>query len=145
MPLISGGTLFSNGYFDVYLLGGGIPIVGSFTSVTGLGMEFTYETYCEGGSNYPRYFFKQAAPRRLVLEQGTVSTVDSISIITGMVNMGISVPLFGTITLRNNFGDDMRVWNIAGAHLVKYDGPPLNSNQPNIAVNRLELMYNGCT
>jgi len=145
MSLISGGTLLSGAYFDVYLLGCGVPVVGSFVSVSGLGMEFEYETYCEGGSSYPRYFFKQAVPRRLVLEQGTVTTGDSISIITDMVNSGMSVPLAGTITLRDSFGDNKRMWNIVGAHLVRYEGPPMNSNQASLAVSRMELMYNGCS
>ena len=62
-----------------------------------------------------------------------------------MVNLGMSVPLAGTVMLRDSFGSVMRVWNIAGAHLVRYVGPRLDSNQPSLAVSRIELMYNGCS
>ncbi|MCD8335245.1 MAG: phage tail protein [Clostridiales bacterium] len=108
-------------------------------------MEFEYEVYCEGGSSYPRYFFKNAKPQTLVLEQGTVTSVDSVSVLINLVNLGVSVPLEGTIMLRDSFGNTMRVWTICGAHLVKYVGPSLNSNQPELAVSRIELMYNGCS
>ncbi len=139
MPLLSGA------YFEVDLSGGGVSLGGSFLSVSGLDMEFEYEIYCEGGSSYPRYFFKNAKPQTLVLEQGTVTSADSVAELIDMVNLGASVPLEGTVTLRDSFGNAKRVWNICGAHLVKYVGPSLNSNQPTLAVSRIELMYNGCS
>ncbi|MCC8157038.1 MAG: phage tail protein [Oscillospiraceae bacterium] len=138
-------SLLSGAYFDVYLFGNGISLGGNFLSVSGLDMEFDYEVYCEGGSSYPRYFFKNAKPQTLVLEQGTVTSVDSVAILINMVNLGISVPLAGTIMLRDSFGNVKRVWTVAGAHMVKYVGPSLNSNQPNLAVSRIELMHNGCS
>lgn len=138
-------SLLSGAFFDVYLVGVGAVLMGNFVSVSGLDMEFEYETYCEGGSSYPRYFFKQAKPQMLVLEQGTVTSIDSVSLLVDMVNLGMSVPLAGTVILRDSFGSPMRVWNIAGAHLVRYVGPRLDSNQPSLAVSRIELMYNGCS
>ncbi|MGI6192778.1 MAG: phage tail protein [Christensenellales bacterium] len=138
-------SLLSGAYFDVYLAGVGALLMGNFVSVSGLDMEFEYETYCEGGSSYPRFFFKQAKPQMLVLEQGTVTSVDSVSLLVNMVNLGMSIPLAGTVILRDSFGAIMRVWNIAGAHLVRYVGPRLDSNQPSLAVSRIELMYNGCS
>ena len=138
-------SLLSGAYFEVYLAGVGVLLMGNFVSVSGLGMEFEYETYCEGGSAYPRFFYKQAVPQRLVLEQGVITDVDAVSLLANMVNTGMSVPLAGTIILRDSFGESQRVWNIVGAHLVKYVGPPLDSNQPNLAVSRIELMYNGCS
>ncbi|MCD8145864.1 MAG: phage tail protein [Clostridiales bacterium] len=136
-------SLLSGAYFEVDLSGSGVSLGGSFLSVSGLDMEFEYEVYCEGGSSYPRYFFKNAKPQTLVLEQGTVTDADSVSELIYMVNLGISVPLEGTILLRDSFGNTMRVWHICDAHLVKYAGPSLNSNQPELAVSRIELMYNG--
>lgn len=138
-------ALLSGAYFDVYLVGVGALLMGNFVSVTGLDMEFEYETYCEGGSSYPRFFFKQAKPQTLVLEQGTVTSVDSVSLLVDMVNLGMSIPLAGTVILRDSFGGIMRLWNVAGAHLVRYVGPRLDSNQPSLAVSRIELMYNGCS
>ena len=61
-----------------------------------------------------------------------------------MVNQGMSIPLAGTIILRDSFGTPQRTWTIVGAHLQKYVGPQLNSNQARAAVSRIELIHNGC-
>lgn len=135
----------SGAYFDVALGGNPLGMSGRFTSVSGLGMQFDYEIVQEGGSMYPRYFFKNAVPQTLVLEQGTVTTVDTFSLWVALVNSGISLPLGGVITLNNHQGIPMRIWTIAGAHIVRYVGPSLDSNQVQLAVNRIELLYGGCT
>ena len=134
----------SGAYFDVLLVGVGALLAGGFTSVSGLGMEAGYEVYTEGGSNYPRFFFKNTKPQRLVLEQGVITTIDSVSLLMGMVNQGMSIPLAGGIVLMDSFGVPQREWTVVGAHLVKYEGPRLNSNQASVAVNRIELIHNGC-
>ena len=138
-------SFLSGAYFEVYLAGPGGVLAGHFLGVSGLDMEFEYEVYCEGGSSYPRFFYKNAKPQMLVLEQGTMTLVDSASTLANAVNLGSSMPMAGTIMLKDSFGDTQRVWNIAGAHLVRYVGPKLDSNQPNLAVSRIELMYNGCS
>ena len=134
----------SGAYFDVMLIGTGAVLAGGFLSVSGLDMEVDYEVYTEGGSNYPRFFFKNTKPQTLVLEQGVVTTVDSVSLLMAMVNQGMSIPLAGTITLRDSFGESQRTWSVVGAHLQKYVGPELNSNQASAAVSRIELIHNGC-
>ena len=134
----------SGAYFDVLLIGTGAVLAGGFSSVSGLDMEVDYEVYTEGGSSYPRYFFKNVRPQRLVLEQGVVTTVDSVSLLMAMVNQGMSIPLAVTIILRVSFGTPQREWTIVGAHLQKYVGPQLNSNQASVAVSRIELIHNGC-
>lgn len=134
----------SGAYFDVFLVGVGAVLAGGFLSVSGLDMEADYEVYTEGGSNYPRFFFKNVVPQHLVLEKGVITTVDSMSLLMGMVNQGMSIPLAGTIILRDSFGTPQREWTIVGAHLQKYVGPQLNSNQASQAVSRVELIYDGC-
>ena len=131
-------------YFEVALLGVGAVLTGKFTSVSGLDMEVEYEIYNEGGLNYPRFFFKQNKPQVLVLEQGVVTSVDSVSLLMQMCNLGMSIPLAGTVILKDSFGESQRVWNIVGAYLQKYVGPQLNSNQASVAVSRIELIHNGC-
>ena len=134
----------SGSYFEVALIGPGAAITGRFTSVSGLDMEIEYEVYNEGGLNYPRFFFKENKPQVLVLEQGVVTTVDSVSILMAMCASGMSIPLAGTVILMDSFGTPQRTWTIVGAHLQKYVGPNLNSNEPALAVSRIELIYNGC-
>ena len=138
------GVALSGAYFDVMLIGTGAVLAGGFLSVSGLDMEVDYEVYTEGGSNYPRFFFKNTKPQTLVLEQGVVTTVDSVSLLMAMVNQGMSIPLAGTIILRDSFGEPQRTWSVVGAHLQKYVGPSLDSNQAALAVSRIELIYNGC-
>ena len=134
----------SGSYFEVVLAGPGAVLEGRFTAVSGLNMEIEYEVYNEGGLNYPRFFFKENKPQVLVLEQGIVTTVDSVSLLMAMCATGMSVPLAGTVILNDSFGKAQRTWTIVGAYLQKYIGPDLNSNQPALAVSRIELIYNGC-
>ena len=134
----------SGSYFEVALAGPGAVIAGRFTAVSGLNMEVEYEVYNEGGLNYPRFFFKENRPQTLVLEQGVVTSVDSVSILMAMCASGMAIPLAGTVILMDSFGVPQRTWTIVGAYLQKYVGPELNSNQPALAVSRIELIYNGC-
>lgn len=135
----------SGSYFEVVLVGPGAFLNGKFTAVSGLGMEVEYEIYNEGGLNYPRFFFKQTKPQTLVLERGVITSVDSTALLMDMCNLGMSIPLAGTIILRDSFGSSKRVWNVVGAYLQKYSGPELNSNSPALAVSRIELIHNGCS
>ena len=134
----------SGSFFQVALIGPGAAIMGRFTAVSGLNMEIEYEVYNEGGLNYPRFFFKESKPQVLVLEQGVVTTLDSVSLLMAMTSSGMSIPLAGTVILMDSFGMPQRTWTIVGAYLRKYVGPDLNSNQPALAVSRIELIYNGC-
>ncbi len=134
----------SNGYFDVLLLGMGGMIKGQFTSVSGLGMEIEYEIYNEGGANYPRYFFKGNKPQKLVLEQGVLTDFDNAAMIMGLTAVGIDTALAGGVVLYDSFGIPQREWSIVGAHITKYEGPDLDANKPKLAVNRIELLHNGC-
>ena len=131
-------------YFEVVFGGIGPGMSGQFTSVSGLTMEYEYETYLEGGSNYPRQFFKNAVPQKLILEQGTVTTVDSFAEWMHMVNLGITAVLNGVVLLKDHTGAVKRQWTVMGAFLVKYVGPELNSLKSELAVSRIELLHNGC-
>ena len=137
-------AMLAGTHFQVALAGPGAVLAGGFTSVSGLGMEADYEVYSEGGSSYPRYFFKNIKPRRLVLGQGIVTSVDGMSALMMMVNLGMSIPMTGAVILQDSFGAPVREWTVTGAHLIRYEGPQLNSNQVELAVNRIEFMYNGC-
>lgn len=139
-------------YFDVSLtatageiankLGAGLS--GRFLSVSGLNMEMEYETYQEGGSNYTNFFLKSPKPQALVLEQGVLADAAKISAVMEACISGILVPLSGDVTLKDTFGEPQRSWQIQDAYLQKYIGPELNGNHPAVAVQRIELLYNGC-
>ena len=133
-----------NVFFHAVFDNGIVGMSGLFTSVSGLGMEFEYESYTEGGSNYPRQFFKNAVPQTLVLEQGTVTTADTFALWIAKINSGIAAPLNGKITLRDHTGKEQRSWEVLGAYPVKYIGPSLNAMKSGLAVSRIEFLHNGC-
>ena len=137
----------SGSYFDVTIIG--IPTgpvlgtTGRFTRVSGLGASFEYEYYNEGGSNYHRAFFKQVKQQTLVLEQGTVTNFDQISMAMNVINLGTEVSFTIIVILYDYAGNAVREWTIMGAHLTKYEGPSMDSNQSELAVSRMEFIYNG--
>ena len=137
----------SGSYFDVTIIGVPVgPVLGTsgrFTRVSGLGGEFQYDYYNEGGSNYNRAFFKQVSPSTLVLEQGTVTDFDHISLAMNLINLGTEVTFTIIVLLRDHTGSTVREWTIMGAHLTKYEGPAMDSNQSQLAVSRIEFVYNG--
>jgi len=117
---------------------------GRFTRVSGIGAEFDYETYNEGGTNYPRLFFKSIKTQTLVLEQGTVSVgCDAFCLWMNLINLGQELTFEIFIELMSNTGKALRSWTIAGAHLLKYEGPTLDANRSELAVSRIEFLYNG--
>ena len=131
-------------YFDVTFGSFITGLSGQFVSVSGLGIEFDYDVYLEGGSNYPRYFFKSVVPQTLVFEQGTVTTTDAFSSWIAMVNSGMNLTLSGIVTLKDHTGEKKRSWTVQNAFPIKYVGPSLNSLTSELAVSRIELRHNGC-
>lgn len=137
-------AIMSGAYFDVFLAGLPGVLVGNFMHVEGLGMELDYEVFEEGGANYPRYFLKGTKPMQLVLSRGVITGIDFASTILMATHNGSDTPLNGTIILRDAYGGNQREWTVVGAHLVKYVGPALDSNQPSLAVSQIVLIHNGC-
>ncbi len=141
----------SGAYFEVSfgVIGGIVGALsglsGRFTSVSGLGMEVSYQTYYEGGSMAPTFLLDKGVPQKLVLEQGTVTDTDTFAMWMKLVNSGMSISMDGEITLKDAAGRKVRSWSINSAVLVSYSGPVLNSNSPSLAVSRIEFMYGGCT
>jgi phage tail-like protein len=136
----------SGAYFEAIfpVVGAGAGMTGKFLSVSGLGMEFEYETYSEGGRNYPRRFFKGVVPQTLVLEQGTVTTFDAFNLWVNLINLGQTMTIDGIILLKDHTGKTRREWTVIGGMVSKYIGPSLNSLRSQLAVTRIELIHNGC-
>jgi len=137
----------SGSYFEVLIIG--VPVgpflgtSGKFTRISGLGVEFEYEYYNEGGNNFQRAFFKQAKQQTLVMEQGTVTDFDQLSLAVNLINLGTDVSFTIEVMLKDYTGKVARTWTIVGARLTKYEGPSLDSNQSELAVSRIEFQYSG--
>lgn len=117
----------SGSYFYVNLMArdadnNAIELTGRFTSVSGLGMEVEYEVYTEGGSEFPRYFYKETKPQTLVLEQGVVTQADNVAKLMEGCIQGQMIPLTGTIELRDSFNQP--------AVLGHYPGVPAALHRP---------------
>jgi len=134
----------TNSYFKVSIGDNIIGMSGEFTMVSGLSVQYEYETYNEGGSNFPRRFFKNVVPQNLVLTQGTVTDVDRFSAWFAEINAGIMRRFSGIIELRDHTATVVRTWVITEAIPVRYDGPSLDSMQTQLAVSRIEFSHNGC-
>ena len=139
-------AIISNAFFEVhFMVSAAVGLEGRFAKVSGLGINFEYEQYYEGGSMYPRFMFKQAKPQTLVLEQGIVTHMgDLFAWWAQSLNYGTFVPAAqGIILLKDALGNTHREWTITGAYLTKYEGPTLDANNPALAVSRIELIYGG--
>ena len=139
-------TILTNAFFEVHFLVSAVTgMEGRFAKVSGLGINFDYEQYYEGGSMYPRMMFNSAKPQTLVLEQGVVTHMgDLFSWWSQSLNLGMFVPAAqGIIKLKDTKGNTHREWTITGAYLTKYEGPTLDANGPAIAVSRIEMIYGG--
>ena len=141
-----GSKAIGNNYFDVTILFPGQgTICGKFTHIDGLGIDFEYEHYYEGGSLYPRFMYDRAKVQTLTLRQGILTTwFDFFAQWAETINVGMVVPAAnGWIMLKNEKGESQRRWDIWGAYLVKYSGPVLDANETTIAVNEIQLVYGG--
>ena len=144
MPLKS--EVLANCYFDVdFLVSGVTGFAGKFARISGLGIDFDYEKYYEGGSMYPRFLFNHSNPQKLVMEQGVITHPgDLFSYWAMAMNLGSFIPAAtGIITLKDITGKPMRKWVIAGAYISRYSGVDLDSNSPKLAVNTIEMWYGG--
>ena len=133
-------------YFKLTLSANGDKaLTGSFEKVSGLGMQFEYESYLEGGANVPIQFIKNTVEQRLILEYGTLTDGDVLTEWMKHISSGITIKLTGSVSLCDNNGNAVRVWLINNAYPVRYIGPELDSNTTAPAVSRLELIYGGCS
>jgi len=120
--------------------------VGGFSEVSGLQVEIQVEEYQEGGMNESIHKFAGPAryPSNLVLKRGLVdSTVLwewQQEIVAGKITRRN-----GSIILTNSAGEEKWRWNFKDAYPVKWSGPDLRGNTPEVALETLELVHLGLT
>jgi len=120
-----------------------------FQDVSGLSFEIETETLREGGENR----FEHKLPKRvkypnLVLKRGLITN----KILTDWINSAKDgffwaspVPFFQPadilITLMDEAGEAVAVWNVVQAYPVKWAMSDLNANGNNVVVETIELAY----
>jgi phage tail-like protein len=113
-----------------------------FQSVSGLSVEYDYESYKEGGENR----FEHKLPVRtkyadLVLKRGMLVDSAVITWFLDAFNNRIFKPATITVNLMNEKGEPLRSWNVVGAIPKKWLVSDFNSSENGIVIETMELSY----
>jgi len=113
-----------------------------FQSVSGLSVEYDYESYKEGGENR----FEHKLPVRtkyadLVLKRGMLVDSSVIKWFLDAFNNRIFKPATITVNLMNEKSEPLRSWNVVDAIPKKWLVSDLNATENGIVVETMELAY----
>lgn len=132
-------------YYKVeFLLGGGpLPTDDArFQTVSGLSVEYDYESFKEGGENR----FEHKLPIRtkyadLVLKRGMLMGSQVLDWFTSAFRDRQFSPSDINVTLMNEKGDPLRTWNVAHAIPKKWLVSDFNANENSLVIETMELTY----
>ncbi len=113
-----------------------------FQSVSGLSVEYDYESYKEGGENR----FEHKLPVRtkyadLVLKRGMLVDSSVIKWFLDAFNNRIFKPATITVNLMNEKSEPLKSWNVVDAIPKKWLVSDLNATENGIVVETMELAY----
>lgn len=122
--------------------------VATFLECSGLKNACTVFEFEEGGLNHRSNKFPgQSKWENLVLRYATSSSLYMAkwrdSWLLGEFDKRTKYS--GAITLKNNFGDAIQIYEFTNAWPVSWEGPSLNSGGSELAVETLELAHDGLT
>jgi phage tail-like protein len=110
--------------------------------VSGLSVEYDYETIKEGGEN--RFEHKLPVRTRygdMVLKRGMLTDSGVITWFLAAFRDRQFEPADMNIVLMNEAGEPLRTWKIAGAIPKKWLVSDLNSGENAVVIETLELTY----
>ncbi|MEE9905194.1 phage tail protein [Chlorobium sp.] len=113
-----------------------------FQSVSGLSVEYDYESYKEGGEN--RFEHKLPVRTRysdLVLKRGMLTDSDVIRWVLDAFRNRVFKPATVTVTLMNEISEPLRTWNVANAIPKKWLVSDFNATENSIVIETMELTY----
>jgi len=113
-----------------------------FQSVSGLSVEYEAEEFKEGGEN--RFTHKLPVRTKytdLVLKRGLLINSDIINWCTSALENMIFSPSDILITLLNEKGEALKIWNIVHAWPKKWTISDFNSSDNSVVIETLELSY----
>ena len=113
-----------------------------FQSVSGLSVEYDFESYKEGGENR----FEHKLPVRtkyadLVLKRGMLLDSSVVKWFLDAFNNRIFKPATITVNLMNEKSEPLRSWNVVDAIPKKWLVSDLNATENGIVVETMELAY----
>jgi len=113
-----------------------------FQTVSGLSVEYDYESYKEGGENR----FEHKLPVRtkyadMVLKRGMLTDSEVIKWFLAAFRDRDFRPADVSVILMSEKGDPLRAWNVAHAIPKKWLVSDFNANESSIVVETMELTY----
>jgi phage tail-like protein len=113
-----------------------------FQSVSGLSVEYDYESFKEGGENR----FEHKLPVRtkyadMVLKRGMLTDSKVLSWFLDAFRDRIFSPADINVILMNEKGEPLRTWKVAHAIPKKWLVSDLNANESSVVIETLELTY----
>jgi phage tail-like protein len=113
-----------------------------FQTVSGLSVEYDYESFKEGGENR----FEHKLPVRtkyadMVLKRGMLTGSEVLNWFIDAFRDRRFKAADINVILMNEKGDPLRVWNVANAIPKKWVVSDFNSNESSVVIETLELTY----
>ena len=108
-----------------------------FVSCSGLQGSREVLEYREGGSDTVEFFENGPGSGRLVLERGLTGDSELWSWYES------ALPRSGAVVLLDEDGNESMRWSFRGALAVAWEGPPLDARNPEIALEKIEIAYEG--
>ena len=132
-------------YYKVeFLLGGGPAPTDDarFQTVSGLSVEYDYESFKEGGENR----FEHKLPIRtkyadMVLKRGMLMGSQVLDWFTSAFRDRQFSPSDINVILMNEKGDPLRTWNVAHAIPKKWLVSDFNASENSVVIETMELTY----
>lgn len=113
-----------------------------FQTVSGLSVEYDYESFKEGGENR----FEHKLPVRtkyadMVLKRGMLNDSAVIKWFLAAFRDREFSPCDINVILMNESGDPLRTWNVAHAIPKKWTVSDMNANESSVVIETMELTY----
>ncbi|NTW53515.1 MAG: phage tail protein [Chlorobaculum sp.] len=113
-----------------------------FQSVSGLSVEYDFETFKEGGENR----FEHKLPVRtkyadLVLKRGLLTDSSVIEWLTDAFQNRSFTPTDLSVNLLNEKGEPLQTWNVVHAIPKKWLVSDFNANENSVVIETMELSY----
>ncbi len=110
---------------------------GGFLRCSGLGGEVDVLEFAEGGTVTPRRFAGDRRFSPIVLEKGLTRGHDLYDWFVG------GEPRDGAIVLLGRTGEERLRWEFLAGWPKRWEGPSLDANSSEVAVERLEIVHEG--
>ncbi len=129
-------------YYSVRFGISGVTDDARFQSVSGLSVEFEFDTYKEGGMNeYEHKLPSRTKYTDLVLKRGMFTDSKITEWCLNAFQKREFTPSEVTITLMNEKGKALRIWHVKNAIPKKWVVSDFNSGESAVVVETLELVY----